>query len=356
MNHSFIRNEKFLRNIYAHGQFQGHGFLCNPIMTDIVKGPDYDYTISDKPVANWAPAVVENYRRQVEFQEAVGGDSVPLASLMTGTHLYAAAFGCEVHRYSDNAPCALPFIQSAADADRLTVPDIWKSPTLYRVFELGHAVQKELGKDVFLGPSDMQSGFSAAALIWNKTSLLCAMMDENEKEAVKRLAAKCALLFKTFLREFRKEFPRCSPCHCPFAWAPPEMGPWLSNDECGMFSPEMFEEFCLPELTDLAKTFGGLGMHCCADAEHQFESFKKIPHFYAFNRVAARHGYRPLLDYFTGNRAPVHVLAGISPEDTHFLIQNAPAETRFIFCLDKASLEDAKRWLETMRRLSPRTD
>lgn len=80
------------------------------------------------------------------------------------------------------------------------------------------------------------------------------------------------------------------------AWAPPEMGPWLSNDECGAFSTVMFEELCLPEFVDLAETFGGLGMHCCAGAEHQFESFRKIPGFYTFNRVAAQRGYASLAD------------------------------------------------------------
>lgn len=103
------------------------------------------------------------------------------------------------------------------------------------------------------------------------------------------------------------------------------MGPWLSNDECGAFSAGMFEDFCLPELADLSQTFGGLGMHCCAKAEHQFESFKKIPHFYAFNRVATKGvGYAPLLDHFTGIEAPVHVLAWIAERDIEYLIRKAP--------------------------------
>jgi hypothetical protein len=225
---------------------------------------------------------------------------------------------------------------------------------MYRIFEFAHAVQKELGKDVFLSPPDMQSGFDTAALIWEKTDFLCAMSDDTEKEAVKRLVAKCAALFKEFLIEFRKEFPNCSPCHCPSAWAPPEMGPWLSNDECGAFSTAMFEEFCLPELVDLSGTFGGLGMHCCADAEHQFESFRKIPNFYVFNRVAARRGYAPLLDYFAGDSAPIHVLAWISDEDIEYLIRNAPSGTRFIFVFSGSKDEDAKPWLDRMRALSPR--
>ena len=118
----------------------------------------------------------------------------------------------------------------------------------------------------------------------------------------------------------------------------------------------MFEEFCLPELVDLAETFGGLGMHCCADAEHQFESFRKIPNFYAFNRTAAQRGYSPLLDHFVGPSAPIHVIAWISEEDIEYLIKTAADGTRFIFKLFAQNSEDAKQWLERMRKLSPHKD
>jgi hypothetical protein len=134
-------------------------------------------------------------------------------------------------------------------------------------------------------------------------------------DSVKTLSAKCASFFKNFISEFRKEFSNAVQCHCPDVWSPPQMGPWLSNDECGAFNVQMFEEFCLPELIDLSETFGGLGMHCCAEAEHQFDSFKKIPNFYAFNRVAGRLGYSTILDYFNDETSPVHGLAWLEDED-----------------------------------------
>jgi hypothetical protein len=348
------RNEAFLRNIYSRGPFQGHALVCSPKRISIPEHPDYDFTLSDKPVSNWVPWVAENYRRQVALTEAVGDDAVPCAWLSTGTHLYAAAFGCTVHRFPDNNPCALPLVACAADADALEVPDIWKTPVLYRIFELARAVQQELGKDVFIGVPDMQSGFDTAALVWDKSDFLCAIIDDEQKQAVKRLVDKCARLFKEFLVAFRREFPRSSPCHCPVVWAPPEMGPWLSNDECGALSTAVFDEFCLPELVDLATTFGGLGMHCCASAEHQFGRFKQIPGFYAFNRVAARQGYAPLLDHFAGPSAPVHVLAWLPDDDMEMLVRRAPPGTRFIFNKTGVSAEEARLWLAKMRALSPR--
>ena len=353
MTHSPARNETFLRNIYSKGPFQGHGFICSPPLIPIHEHPDYDYTLSAKPVANWVPWVVENYRRECEWAAKTGDDAVPCARLTTGTHLYAAAFGCPVHRFADSNACAAPLAQSAAEADRLAEPDVWKSPGLARVFELAEAVRRELGQDVFLGPPDMQSGFDTASLVWNKADFLCAMMDDDDSAAVERLVGKGARLFKSFLSEFRKAFPRASPCHCPSAWAPPEMGPWLSNDECGAFSTGLFERFCLPELMDLSRAFGGLGMHCCASAEHQFPAFNRIPGFYAFNRVQARQGYGPILEHFSGPAAPVHVLAWLDDAVIENLIRTAAPGTRFIFVKTAETPEAGVEWLARMRSVTP---
>ena len=347
-------NKAFLANIYRKGVFEGHGFVCKPEMRPVWDGPDNEFTTSTRPVREWVPWAVENYRRKLDLLAAVPHDDVPTCDLATGTQIYAAAFGCPVHRYADNNPFALPLVHTAEEADRVEEPDIWRSPSLYRVFELAGAVQRELGPDVPLGPPDKQTGFDTACLVWEKTGIYTAMLVEEEKEAVKRLTAKCSRLLVRFIRELRKEFPTMSMRGCPGVWTPPDMAPWYSNDECGAFGPGQFEEFCLPELVELSETFGGLGMHCCADAEHQFELFKRIPGFYAMNRVSAKRGYLPILDDLAGPDGPVHVLAWIDEETIEQLIRQAPAGTRFVFTQMGADAESAKPWLERMRALSPR--
>lgn len=109
----------------------------------------------------------------------------------TGTHLYATAFGCPVHRYPDSNPCALPSVRTAAEADRIEVPDLWKVPSLYRVFELAAALRSEFGPEVLLGPPDKQTGFDTACLIWERTGIYAALATDKEKDAAKRLTAKC---------------------------------------------------------------------------------------------------------------------------------------------------------------------
>jgi hypothetical protein len=327
-------------------------FCCRPPAIAVFDLPGGDFTLSTTPIPEIGALLEQQYIAHVRFHEAVDDDGVPLVKLVTGTQIYAVAFGCEVHTFEDNNPCAKPRVFSAAQADALCEPRLEDCPNLMRIFELIDEMKRRLGSDLDFGPPDMQTGFDTAALIWDKTSFLCAMMDPAEKQAVRNLTAKCAHLFKSFVTRLREVTPTMSPCHCPGTWTPPELGPWVSNDECGNMSTALFEEFCLPELIDLAETFGGLGMHCCATAEHQFESFRKIPNFYGFNRVQSGAGYLPMLKPLGGPDGPVHVLAWVEEDTIRELLTHAPAGTRFIFNLLGAEEQDAREWLDHMRALA----
>lgn len=341
-------NQAFLRNIYEKGEFEGHGFVCNPTFESTLID-DLDYSVSPRPLEEFLPAIVRNYELQTRFLEETGGHAVPYGDLMTGTHLYAGAFGCPIEKSPGTNPFAGPLVGDGAQADALAVPSVEGARATARVIEMGHLLERALGKDVPLGPPDMQTGFDTASLIWEKASFMTALL--TEPESVHRLAEKAARFLASFLQVFRREFPQASPCHCPHVWAPPEMGPWVSNDECGTMSVEMFEEFCLPEMIELSQTFGGMGMHCCAQAEHQFPSFRKIPGFYAFNRVAASQGFQPILEHLGSPEGPVHVLCWIPDEEIARLIEAAPEGTRFIFVLAQADADRAKEWLEKLGAL-----
>jgi len=338
-------NIAFLDNLYRKGPLAGHGFLCQPPWVSIAECGDY--SLSDRPVQEFVPDIVRHYETQVQWLEELGDHTVPIAHLGTGTQLYAAAFGCPVHEYEDSNPCALPIVQDAASADRVAEPDLWSCRGLVRVFELAEAVQRELGPDVVLGPPDLQTGFDTAALIWDKGDFYAAML--TEPESVHRLAGKCAKLLREFLLALRERLPNMVPGHCPRAYVPPDLGWWASNDECGAFNTALFEEFCLPELVELSETFGSFGMHCCADAEHQFESFKQVPNFYAFNRVPGKQGWDPLLEHFNGPDSPVHVLGWVDAAQVGRFLEQAAPETRFLFVYGAPNLDSAKRWLEQVR-------
>jgi hypothetical protein len=76
----------------------------------------------------------------------------------------------------------------------------------------------------------------------------------------------------------------------------------LSEDEVGSISTEQFEEFSLPTLGKLSEHFGGrMGVHCCANAKHQWGLFKSIPGLVMLNLVQPDERIREASAYFRGS-------------------------------------------------------
>ncbi|MHB8994397.1 MAG: uroporphyrinogen decarboxylase family protein [Armatimonadota bacterium] len=346
MSTPYATERQYLTDLFA-GPFPGHAITVDPQWPQ--RPWEDDCAISPLPVADWVPWAVEGYELQVQRHEAIGDDAVPRVILATGTELFAVAFGCGVHLFEDSNPAAMPCVQTAAEADALEVPSLSVRP-LERIFEWAQLVRERVGPEVPIQVPDIQSPFDIAALIWKKESFYLAMYEEPE--AVKRLVAKCARLLTDFLLEFRRQVAECSYIHCPHMWAPPELGCSLSEDEVGCLSVGMFEEFCLPTLTQMSETFGGIFMHCCAAADHQYESFKKIPNLRSLNRVFQAPGPKPAVEAFAGQT--VLAQAWMDPEDMLAMLDMAHEDSRFLFNVGPLPLDEAKRTYEALRERCPR--
>lgn len=135
-------NRQFLTDLFA-GPFRSHAIIASP---EVPPRPWMDdVSVPARPVKDWLPWLVDNYEALVRYHEAIGDDSVPYARIWTGTQLFAAAFGCDLHVIEDNNPCAMPMIQMAEEADRLEIPTL-DAPSLSRVFEIGHLLRNELDR------------------------------------------------------------------------------------------------------------------------------------------------------------------------------------------------------------------
>lgn len=348
------RNRAFLTDLFA-GPFHGHAILMSPPL-----GPDHglgDYAVSDRPVTDWVPGLVENYRQQVRCLDEIGDDRVPYLNLATNTGVFASAFGCPLHVYDDRLTtnaCALPAVQTAEEADALPQPQLEDSRALMRYFDLASALQQELGPDVPIGVPDIQSPFDIAALVWEKEAFYYAIMDTPD--AVHRLVGKCYRLLTDFLDRFLREIPAGNLCHYPPAWAPASLGMWLSEDEAGALSCAMFEEFCLPTLMGLSARYGGLFMHCCANANHQYGAFAKIPNLRGLNRCFLDPGAQPLasaIPVFSGTTVFLQVTC---EADVYQYLDIAQPDTRYLFNVSASSLDDAKAIFARLRERCPRTE
>ncbi len=337
--------KRFLQDLYD-GSFSRHAVSMMPLYP---ANPLGDFACSERPVEEWVPYYLRQYELMEAYRGALDLDMIPFVNLNTNTGVFASAFGCRFHTFPDHdtPACALCAVDSADAADALTEPVLEQVPALARIFELGERMRERLGSDVPIGVPDVQSPFDIAALVWRKEDLFAAMVENPD--AVKRLVEKCRRLLAAFLSAFVDRFPNANLSHCPVTgWAPPELGCWLSEDEAGSISAGMFEEFVLPSLVELSTRFGGMFLHCCAAADHQYENFGRIPNLRGLNRVFQYPpGPGPALDLFSHKAVMIQAWLGESEIYT-FLDQSRP-DTRFLFELTPLPIEDAKPVIDRVR-------
>jgi hypothetical protein len=349
MDSRIARNMQYQADLFC-GPFRGHGIIMEPQLepADWTNG---DFTCVDDPFATWAPYLVSAYEKMVAWSKQLGDDNVPYIRVHTGTQIFAQAFGAPVHVYGDpgSPPSAQPLVTCGKEADKLQIPTLEAEP-IPRLFAMADYYLEKLGPEVPIGICDIQSPFDIAALIWDKEELFVAL--HTEPDAVLRLVEKCDIFLRTFIDTFKRRYPSVNLCHCPTAWAPPESGLWLSEDEVGSMSPTMFEKFCLPVLTGLSEHFGGIYMHCCAAADHQYAGFNKIPNLRGLNRVFQDPGPGPAIRAFAGKTVLVN--AWFDEATVNSMLDMAQPDSRFLFNMPAQPLDDAKRTFERLRTRCPR--
>ena len=218
---------------------------------------------------DWA---MRRYERQLQRAQWLDDDTIPHVWVFTGTEIFAESFGCQVHRTDHNMPFALPLITDASGVSGIKVPDL-SSPSLALLFDMADELKRRAGADVLIQTPDVQSPMDIAALIWEKGRLFMGMFEAPE--AVKELSHKVYQLLTAFLDEWFARYGKQHIAHWPDYYM--EQGMTLSEDEIGAVSTDQFDEFFLPELVALSQRYGGMGMHCCANARHQWDGIKKIP-------------------------------------------------------------------------------
>ena len=277
----------------------------------------------------------------------VDDDRIPYLSNMTGTEIFAEAFGCRVHRPDDTNPFALPLIHTAAEADRIKPPDLSTSSLAY-LFDIADELYRRGGTGAVMKLVDVQSPMDIVALIWDKSELFLAMVEAPD--TVRNLAEKVRRLLTAFFAEWFKRYGTIFVAHYPDYVM--HGGITMSVDEVGTVSEEMFRRFFRDELACLSRQFGGIGIHCCADARHQWGNFREIPGLRLINHNApptrnAREYLHDALRFYGARVAQMPV--GWSPDgmpDTW--PRQFPEGTRVVF---EVQAEDAVRAAAIATRL-----
>jgi len=283
----------------------------------------------------------KKYCRMMEWLERVPEDNVPFLDTYTGTEIFAEALGAPVHRFDFDMPCARPLIRSATDVGKVKVPEIGSS-SLATLFDMADALRARAGNGALLRLPDIQSPMDIAATMWDKTDFYMAIA--LELEAVQELASKIATLLCAFLDEWFERYGKGFVGHCPDCYMP--SGVTFSEDEVGVVSPGMFETLFLPELVALHKRYGPLGMHCCANARHQWDGFRKIPGLRLLNLVQPPQIVREAYTFFDRDFVHAHSWFGDGPPETW--LEQLPRDARVVFTANVNSEQEAQQMAEKL--------
>lgn len=345
--------QAFFKDLFGGTAPKRHGFRINP-----GGGPADLKILTHGSLEERAQMGKRMFLYEQECAEILQDDRIPTPQVWTGTEVFAAAFGCPVHRPSEGAPFALPLVQTASAADRLVEPDIF-SGSLGAVFELADRLVELCGPEHPLRICDIQSPFDISALIWKKEFFFQALLDSPE--AVHNLLRKVTATLIRFIRAFMERYPQACLVHFPELWMPVEMGLCLSEDDIGSISSRHFQVFVLPYLQQLAEEFGGISIHCCASAQHQWKHFLELPNIHYLNLFHPPTDLKTAIDMFSGKAVLVPGPHSRQGGEFHHheryidyvndcLALSRP-DTRFFFLYEAANMQEALETTLEFRQL-----
>jgi len=287
----------------------------------------------------------QGYCARLERLQVLDDDTIPSIAIETGTEIFAESFGCKVHRPYNDMPFALPVIFNYSDIAKVKDTEL-SSSSLTRLFDMADELYERSDKEAVFRLPDIQSPMDITALIWDKTDLYVALIENPA--AVLEVSAKVTRLLCAFLDEWFKRYGRSFIAHYPYYYMP--CGVTLSEDEIGAIGPEMFSEFFLPELNRLSERYGGIGVHCCATARHQWEGLSRIKGLKLLNLNLPQNEILPAVEYFENITVQMHnwEWSGNPWE----LPQEFPPNTRAVYSFQLKNKEEALRVCEHFARLN----
>jgi hypothetical protein len=282
------------------------------------------------------------YQLQIDQLDWLEDDTLPFLDVYTGTEIFASAFGCEVHYPENDMPFAMPRIRTAEQVAGIEIPGL-DSPAIALLFAMAQELKRRAGTEALLHMVDIQSPMDIAALVWDKTQFYPALITHSE--AVRDLAGKIHSFMNCFLDEWFARFGSEFISHFPDYYMP--RGITVSEDEVGAVSGKMFNELFLPELSELSERYGGIGMHCCAHARHQWANFKKIPGLRLLNFVQPPDLITKAVDYFADFVPQWHSYSGEGPAWTW--PSQHPPQARMVYEIYVETKEEALEMSLKMR-------
>ncbi len=280
----------------------------------------------------------KNYEYHLERMEWLEDDTLPCLDMLTGTEIFAEAFGCRILYPEDNNPAPFPMLHDASDAAGLHIPSL-DAPALRRVFEMADELYRRAGHDALFRMVDLQCPLDVAAMIWDKINFYPALI--RSPQAVADLVEKITTLQSNFLDEWFRRYGREFVAHFPDYYMP--QGVTFSVDEIGAVSGKLFLQYFLPQLKYFSERYGGLGVHCCANARHQWDNLKQIPGLRLLNISSQGVASHEVYPYFADFVAQWNYDQSPLPRAPLEWLREIPVKAHVVFDIPAVTRDDALR-------------
>lgn len=332
----------------------GTGDIKNIVLVNCLEGLEPKPFVKEGRYEEFSDWIMRKYEIMRGNVDRIQDDTIPFIDMLTGTEIFAEAFGCPVVYPADNQPFALPLITRCDQIPGVKTPGLWDT-RLADLFEMAYRLREKAEPGTVLRLPDIQSPADIAALIMKKESFYLGLIEEPG--AIRELIAKVMRLLTSFLDEWFKAFGRSFIAHYPDYYM--EYGMTLSEDEIGVVSPGVFRDIFLGELNALSDRYGRIGIHCCADSRHQWDNFKKIKGLCILNICQPEPVVTEAYRFFEKTCAQMHDSWSSGTRILDPKYRNSihkytfPPGARVVFRLDAANHGDAQKKLEEFRRILP---
>lgn len=298
----------------------------------------------------WLDWVLARYEQQAARTAWLHDDAIPFLRVIGGTEIFAEALGCPVQVPDNNLPFALAAVHDATGAARVAAPDL-AATHLPWYLDFAAEAKRRAGPEAVLGLVDIQSPLDIAALVWEKADFFTAMADDPA--AVAGLTDQTAALLTAFLDAWFARFGTAYVAHYPDYYM--EGGLTLSEDEVGSMSAKSFRTFVKPPLESLSRRYGGIGIHCCAAARHQWDNFRNLPGLRVLNFVKPPHQPEAYIhdafQHFSGACLQMHQGQQALPVD---LSNGVLARTRTVVEVAVDTADQARRMADQLNEYRQR--
>ncbi|MDR2569690.1 MAG: hypothetical protein LBD23_05255 [Oscillospiraceae bacterium] len=287
---------------------------------------------------DWAKRL---YEWQYENIESYEDDSLPFLFPVTGTEIFAEAFGCNVIYPENNMPFALPLVSDSTAASKLKIPKLEDTP-LMMLFDIADELRHFAGNDALIRLPDVQCPIDVAALIWDKNDFFPTMIDEPD--IIHEIAGKVKKLQIVFFDEWFRRYGTKFIAHFPNYYM--DGGITMSVDELGCVSPQMFREFFTGEINELSEHYGGVGIHTCADSIRQWDNLKQIEELKLLNIHYDKNDIFKAFELFKDKCVQMHCILdmkttvySMTPDEVE---NRLPQFCKVVIMLEARDLEHAK--------------